>query len=300
MRRKMAKNFLFTGGTGFLGSHIVRLLAQNSDSQLILLKRVRSKLNSLAGILPRLKLYDLERTPLERVFEDQRIHTIVHCATNYGRDQTSASDIVDTNLCLPLKLLELGERSGNTAAFINTDTILNKGISAYSLSKKQFRDWLEVFSRNMTCVNMAFEHFFGPGDNPSKFVSFIVRNILEEAESLPLTPGEQRRDFIFIDDVARAAVRLIQWAEGAKKGFFDFEVGTGRSIPIREFVLLAKKLAGNTRTRLDFGALPYRPNEIMDAVADNRAVSALGWRPEVSLEEGLRLTIEAERKRPRP
>jgi nucleoside-diphosphate-sugar epimerase len=264
------------------------------------LKRIRSNLAGLAGILPRIKLYDLERTPLERVFEIQQIDMIVHCATNYGRDQTSVSDIVDTNLCLPLKLLELGERSGHTLAFINTDTILNKGISAYSLSKKQFKDWLEVFGKNMTCVNMAFEHFFGPGDNPSKFVSFIVRNILDEVESLSLTPGEQRRDFIFIDDVARAAVLLIQWAGVAGKGFFDFEVGTGRSISIREFVLLAKKLAGNTRTRVDFGALPYRPNEIMDAMADNRAVAALGWRPEISLEEGLRLTIEAERKRPGP
>ena len=101
----MAKNILFTGGTGFLGSHILHLLAaQEPNSGLILLKRIRSNLANLAGILPRLKLYDLERTPLERVFEDQRIDMIVHCATNYGRNQTSASDIVDTNLCLPLKL----------------------------------------------------------------------------------------------------------------------------------------------------------------------------------------------------
>jgi len=65
-------------------------------------------------------------------------------------------------------------------------------------------------------------------------------------------------------------------------------------------VLLAKKLAGNTRTRLEFGALRYRPDEVMDAVADNRSACALGWQPQISLEEGLRLTIEAERRQPRP
>ena len=57
---------------------------------------------------------------------------------------------------------------------------------------------------------------------------------------------------------------------------------------------LSKSITGNTVTRLDFGAVPYRANELMDSKTDISALKALGWRPEISLEDGIRMTIEKE------
>ncbi len=51
------------------------------------------------------------------------------------------------------------------AIFINTDTILNKEINAYSLSKTQIYEWLHYFKSSFTCIDIALEHFYGPNDN---------------------------------------------------------------------------------------------------------------------------------------
>ena len=76
---------------------------------------------------------------------------------------------------MPLKLLELCEKY-NVKTFINTDTILPKNISGYTLSKYQFYEWLEKFSEKITCINIKIEHFYGPGDNKSKFV---IKNLID-------------------------------------------------------------------------------------------------------------------------
>ena len=59
-------------------------------------------------------------------------------------------------------------------------------------------------------------------------------------------------------------------------------------------MLLATSIIGNASTQLNFGAIPYRANELMDSRTDISALKALGWRPEVSLEKGIQLTIEKE------
>ena len=69
----------------------------------------------------------------------------------------------------------------------------------------------------------------------------------------------------------------------------------GEPIEVRRLVELVHQLTGS-RSKLLFGALPHRPGEPMLTSADTKALQALGWQPQVSLEEGLRRTIEAEKK----
>ena len=58
------------------------------------------------------------------------------------------------------------------------DTILDKRINSYSLSKKQFLDWLDFFSEEIVCINILLEHFFGAFDSPSKFTTFIIKELI--------------------------------------------------------------------------------------------------------------------------
>ncbi len=287
-------NILLTGATGFLGSNLLASLI-NANHNLSILVRQTSLFNRISQIGDRVTVIYAGSDSFHNILRLNKIEAIIHCATNYGRGETRASDILEANLIMPLQLIQAGGDCG-VSCFINTDTILDKGISEYALSKSQFREWLFTFSKKMACVNVALEHFYGPYDNTTKFVSYVVQQFLDNADCIELTKGEQKRDFIYIDDVVSALLLIFgRYAKGPP-GYYDFEVGSGVSISIRDFVELTKDIAGNTRTRLNFGAIPYRKNETMETIVDTTRIRTLGWTPCTSLREGLTKMISKQRE----
>lgn len=285
---------LLTGGTGFLGSNLLRRLVEE-DFRIYLLKRATSSLWRINDLVHQVTLLESETTCFEDFFQQHQIDVILHCATNFGRREIEPTEILEANLILPLKLLQIGSNNG-VSCFINTDTILDKRVNYYALSKSQLKEWLNVYSDRMTCINVALEHFYGPLDDQTKFVTFIIRCLIQEVASIDLTQGDQKRDFIYIDDVTDAFVRIINHSLELQNGYFSYEIGTNNAVAIRELVTLVKHLVGNTTTALNFGAIPYRENEKMESNVDCSAIKRLGWNPHFSLQDGLRKTIEMERK----
>jgi nucleoside-diphosphate-sugar epimerase len=182
--------------------------------------------------------------------------------------------------------------------FINIDTVLPKAVSPYSLSKAQFREWLtSFFHRKLCCVNFALEHFYGPDDERSKFVTWIIYSMLNNVPQLDLTAGEQKRDFIYIDDVVTAFEAVFRKSVTLANGFYSYEVGSGRNIAVSDLVRLIKSEVGNTATELNFGAVPYRTNEEMLSQVNLRNMNSLGWAPNVTLETGIRNVIDFEKRK---
>lgn len=287
-------NVLITGGTGFLGSNILKKIV-DCRYRLILLKRSTSEISRIKDIIGKLITYDLDTINLEQVFLEHKIDKIIHCATNYGRAAANPLEIMEANLMLPLKLLELGKKY-KIKCFINTDTILDKGINYYTLSKSQFKQWLAIYATESLCLNIELEHFYGPHDDDSKFVTNIVHKLLSQVEKIDLTEGKQKRSFIYIDDAVEAFIRIIDHSDSLTNGFYNFQVGSSETVEIKKFVELAKELTSNKKTILNFGALPYRENEVMEPRIDLTKLAALGWQPKISLAQGLAKMIEVERR----
>ncbi len=290
-----AGSILLTGATGFLGSHLLKGLLEQTDASVIVLKRSFSNTFRIDSLLahPRVRAYDANCVSLESVFQENSIDTILHCATNYGRNNEDLLNIVESNLILPLTLLQLAIKY-QVQRFINTDTVIDKKVNHYSLSKHQFLEWLKASSHQLQCINVSLEHFYGALDNTTKFTTFIIRSLLKKETALPLTQGEQKRYFIYIDDVVEAFLIILKSSHSLSPSFSSFEVSTEESISIKEFVCLVKALTQNTVTDLQFGAIPYRTNELMECKTDITALKHLGWMPRFSLTEGLELTIEKE------
>jgi nucleoside-diphosphate-sugar epimerase len=288
-------SILMTGCTGFLGSNLLRSLL-NRGFVMYCLRRSTSNFDRVSDLLSEVTWVDLETTDFNHFFAVHQINYVLHCATDYGRKQVDPNGIIEANLILPLKLLHAAAVNG-VSAFINTDTILDKGVSNYSLSKKQFADWLESYSDRIIGVNVALEHFYGPFDDPSKFVTYIIYSLLSDIECIKLTEGHQKRDFIFISDVISAFMIVLENVSNFEHRYYRFEVGSAQPVEIRKFVELAKEISHNNKTILDFGAIPYRRNEVMSSDVNNSELIALGWHPAISLREGLKTTIKTERER---
>ena len=294
MQKKV--NILLSGGSGFLGSNLVNYLYKNKKYNLYLLKRSGSNFSRInKNIFKRLNFIQYPNRNLAKIFKAKKIDCVIHCATNYGSRKNTISEIIQPNLILPMQLLDLCYLN-NVRCFLNTDTVLDKRVSNYSLSKNQFSEWLRHYSKNFACSNIKIEHFFGPGDNETKFVISTIKSFLNNEKNLNFTLGTQKRDFIFIDDVVSAMDKILTYSLKKKIGYDLFEVGTGKNVSIKNIVKMIKKICKNTKSKLNFGKIPMRKNELLKVNLNLKKLKALKWKPIYHLENSLKRTIDYYKK----
>jgi len=293
----MKKKVLLTGVTGFLGGHLASALLA-AGYEVVALKRKSSSLDRIQSIVSDIDLVDIEGLDFDRLFRDRgKIDAIIHTATCYGRNNESVSAIFTANTEFPLRLLDSGSRA-EVGLFLNTDTILDKYLNLYALSKNQLLQWGKFFSKNkmIRFGNIRLEHFYGPDDEPTKFSAYVINSCVNNIIELKLTKGEQKRDFIYIDDVVSAYMILLEKMDGFSNSFVEFDVGTGHAVSIKEFVETAHRLTAS-KTHLNFGALPYREGEVMHSEADISSLESLGWHCCHNIETGLKQLIQKEGKK---
>lgn len=284
---------LISGSTGFLGSCLLKLFVDNKY-KVIALKRSTSNNYRIEDYLNRVSFYDIDNIEVIEIFKNHKIDVVVNTVTNYGRKDNTISSIVDTNLLFGLKLLE-ESINNNIKAFINTDTLLDRNINAYSLSKAQLVDWMKFLSNiNTKMINIKIEHMYGPKDDENKFIYWLINQLKQNVEEIDLTSGMQKRDFIYIDDIINAYETIIKNLNNLVS-FEEFELGSGTSIEVRNFIkeiYMELSKIQNLNTRLNFGVIPYRDNENMNMQANIKKLKKLGWQVEISIEDGIKNIIK--------
>ena len=289
----MKKKILITGITGFLGSHLAKTLLQN-NYDIVALKRSFSSLSRVKTILSSINIININNLDnnFDKIFTAAgKIDAIIHTATCYGRNNESVIDIFKANTEFPLQLLDAGSRA-NVDLFINTDTVLDKYLNLYSLSKNQLLQWGKFYSgtEKIRFANLRLEHFYGSDDDMSNFASFIINKCKDNAPELNLTKGEQMRDFIYIEDVVSAYLAFLNKCDSFTQKFIEFDVGSGSATSIRQFVETVHRLT-KSKTKLNFGELSYRSGEVMFSKADVSILSSMGWNCRFNIEDGLKRSI---------
>jgi nucleoside-diphosphate-sugar epimerase len=292
----IVENVLLTGATGYLGRNLLKVLRHNKYNVFVLV-RTTSDISAISSLLPVNNIYYVNQEGWQQVFEDHPIDTIIHTAASYGRGATTLTEVVNANLLLPLKLLELGIKY-KISNFINTDTALPRGTNDYSLSKKQFLDWLNLYAEKfgLKILNLRVEYFFGPGDDDWKFITFVINKCRSQSPYIDFSEGNQYRDFIYIDDLIEAYLFLLNKIEDFK-GLTDISIGSGQAMVLKEIVETIRDLTGASGTELRFGALPTRQNEVMYSRADLSFLKTLGWQPKHSFKEGIIKTLNSKHDR---
>lgn len=289
---------LLTGGTGFLGSHLTSFLL-GCGHEIIVLKRSTSNISRIASIIKSITTYDIDIVDLEVPFRENReIDAIIHTATSYGRDGNTIDNIIKSNIVFPARLLELGciyriPFFFNTDTFFDADVLLYNYLPAYTLSKKQFLEWgMHVARRKvLRFINLKVFHMYGPGDSMAKFTMYVVNSFLQNVKEVKLTEGTQKRDFIHVKDVVSVYSLLLEKRSLISNYFQNFEVGSGKAIPIRKFVETAHRITGSS-TVMKFGVLPMREGEFLESKAKNDSLKTYGWIPEMDIENGIKTLID--------
>lgn len=286
---------LLTGGSGFLGSALA-LHLQAGGHEVALLLRESSSLDRLGDDAKHMRIGRYtDDAGIAAFVQAVRPEAIIHTACSYGRQGETPLQLLNANLRFGLVLLQAQQAIGGARGlFINTSSALAADVSPYALAKAQFAQWGALLARSggPRFINVKLQHMYGPGDDASKFSTHVLRACRANRPTLALTAGEQRRDFIFIDDVV-SAYALLLGANAHLADADELELGTGEAPTIREFVETVHALTGSSTT-LQFGALPYRANEAMHCQADITRLRALGWSPRHDLRAGLLATLERE------
>ncbi|AWY01060.1 hypothetical protein A8139_20875 [Marinomonas primoryensis] len=288
---------LVTGGAGFVGSHLVKKLCE-MGYDLYVLAREGSNLSKLDSVKDKVSFFNME--DLDSIFEKKNIDIVIHLATDYGRKKEGLSGLVNTNVVLGLKLLDNCVKY-NVGLFVNTDSFFNDSkykntyMQNYTLSKKQFSDWLKVTGNDLNVVNMKLHHVYGPYDNEGKFIPWLMDQLLK-SDNVDLTSGDQLRDFIYVDDVVSAYVSILINCRKNKKGFVEYIVSTGEKTKLSDFCMKLQDsmrlLSSTENATLSFGKKTV-DDEIYDVYNDNTDLIRLGWRPEFTIEQGVEELVKS-------
>jgi nucleoside-diphosphate-sugar epimerase len=283
-----SQTVVLTGATGFLGSRLCRALVEHG-CHIHAYHRPQSNRARLGDAAAKIQWHLTPENFSAPFTTGTRVDAVIHCAALYGRNGETISDLIAANTLLPVQLFEQAQRN-KVPLFLHADTILEPAVNAYARSKHHAVEWLRLAAGPTHVVNLKLQNFYGPGDDLFKFIPTVMLKCLAHEPEIRLTDGRQRRDFIYIDDVVRAILAVLEQPVSGGNTFSEIEIGSGMEVPVRELVETVHRLAGS-RSNLQFGALPHRPAEPMFGHADITALAALGWRPQMSLMGGLQRTL---------
>ncbi len=292
MKKKMV---FITGATGFLGQHLVPHLMKQGF-RVAALVRNKKKITIFGQNASKI-IWCTKESEIDRVF-NQGVDCVIHCATSYGREKDTFADVVEANVLLPVNILEKACMYG-CPLFINTDTFFHEKLGlkskekSYITTKKLFLELARsiIQGSDMCFVNMRLEQMYGPFDSRDKFVMSIIQQLRAGIPQIKLTEGKQKRDMVFVGDVARAYTSVIAHADTLKQ-WEEFGIGTGSSVSIKNIITFLKKET-KSDSHLLWGQIPYREHEIMDSKAQVKNNKKIEWKAGVGWKQGLQKTIES-------
>ncbi|MGI8787277.1 MAG: NAD-dependent epimerase/dehydratase family protein [Pyrinomonadaceae bacterium] len=294
------EKILITGGTGFLGRHMVEALILKGVFPTILARGAEHKISARSVKNPALIKIDLlDAAAVEIFLEKFRPAYIVHLAgiTHAANQQTN--ELVENNFQATVNLLEAA-RTINVKRIIVTGTADEYGfqtapqvetmptnpISEYAVSKNKAVEYALALYKNYNTPIVVVRPFtiYGSGQPPKMFVSQAVECAVK-GESFEMSHGTQKRDLLFITDFADAMIKVLE-AENIEGEIFN--VGSGRAIALRDLAEKIWAIAGADVNLLKIGARQTNQNELHDTEADiTKIKKRLNWQPQISLEEGL-------------
>jgi len=151
-----------------------------------------------------------------------------------------------------------------------------------------------MYSNKFQVLNLQLEHLYGPGDSLLKFIPSLIDSLLQNKEIIDLTKGEQVRDFIYVDDVVAAVIAVVNHENKSlldNKRFVQLELGTGFGTTIAQIANLLHELTGSN-SKLEFGKVAYREDEIMTSISDGSFQKVFDWAPEYNIHKGFAKYLE--------
>lgn len=293
-------NFAVTGGIGFIGSHLVKHLISEGHTVLVIDNQFRGRLSNLGEIQDEVNFVKLDILDYDKLKKSiQNVDGIFHQAAltsvpeSYEKENeykkvnvTGTENIFKIAKEFQIKVVYASSSSvyGNIDKIPITESFKRVPINPYGLTKLEDEFLAEKYAKSgVEIIGLRYFNVYGIGqtlDYAGVITKFLDKINVTESPII-FGDGSQIRDFIFVKDVARA--NLSAMISDVKHGFFN--IGTGKSISIKDLAYLMIKISGKS-IQAKYEDLP--PGDIKLSVADiSNSLKLLHWEPSTTLEEGL-------------
>ncbi|MFH1646591.1 MAG: SDR family oxidoreductase [Chloroflexota bacterium] len=308
------RKVVVTGGAGFIGSHLVEALLSRGYFTIVIDNLATGKLDNIGSVRKNPDLEFVEGTVtelprLQNLF--QGVDYVFHLAAIPGVSRSIEDPLaahhanVNGTLNVLLAARDGGVKKvvfassaavyGETPAQTQTEDMAASPMSPYAVTKYTGEQYCRVFQRvyGLPTVSLRYFNVYGPRQDPqSDYAAAIPKFIMKVARRTPPViygDGEQTRDFIYVKDVC--AVNILM-AEGRATGVFN--IGTGQGYTVNHLARTIIRLMGAAGIEPEYGE--PRAGDILHSCADISRAVACGYRPQYSLEEGLRETVDEFRR----
>lgn len=292
---------LITGASGFVGSHVARLLVAEGCEVHVLVRESSNRWR-IQDILPSMYLWQSDlvafenvNTYLQEIKPELCIHLAWYAVPGKYLNSQENLDSIQASINLLSQLAELGCKRfvGIGTCFeydlslgYLSESSLTKPITLYAATKVALSTILQQFAQ-ITEMEVAWIRLFyqyGPMEDERRLIPGIISSLLRD-EVVKTTKGEQIRDFLHIEDVASAI-----WAVAKSNVSGVVNVGSGQPVTVGQIALELGNLLGKPDL-IHLGALPYRPNDPMFICANNELLrKKTDWTQKYNLTTGLKNT----------
>jgi nucleoside-diphosphate-sugar epimerase len=299
-----APRALITGASGFIGSHLIERLSFEGW-QVAAIARPASA-PSLALLQPVAKVYRYTGQIAEVVeaVAEFKPQVVFHLGSLFlaQHDSFQIESLISSNILFGTQLLE-AMRLAKITTLVNAGTAwqsFNSGgynpVNLYAATKQAFEDILLYYVETAGVRAMTLRIFdtYGPADTRRKLLALLV-DTLRTGEPLGMSPGEQVVDLTHVDDICSAflhAARLLQSKDESRHEVYA--VSSEERHTVREVAAIFEEVAKKPLP-ITFGARAYRDREVMEPWQGTRLP---GWHAKISLREGLRRLLLAEKTLP--
>lgn len=296
---------MVTGGAGFIGSHIVDRYI-NEGNEVIIIDDLSTGKKENINPQARFHHIDIRDKGMEAIFEKERPEIVNHHAAQMDvrRSTENPAFDADVNIIGTINLLENSVKYGvkrfifasSGGAIYGEQKDFPAGeehqqfpLSPYGVSKLAGEKYIHYYSKNfgLRYISLRYSNVYGPRQNPegeAGVVAIFIGRLLKGKEPVINGDGEQTRDYVYVDDVVEANISATRSeTEGS------FNIGTGIETSVNKIL---SNLIDITKVDIKGMHGPPKKGEQRISVLDcSKAIKSLGWKPKVTLEDGLRRTV---------
>lgn len=290
------KKVLVTGGTGFLGTNLVKKLADLGYETHVIVRKNSSQeeIRSLE-VSVFIHVYDQSIQSMKEIFENASPDIVVHLASLFISEHNAddIDELFKSNILFGTHLLEAMKQM-NVKYLINTGTNWQNycgsdysPVNLYAATKEAFEDIAKFYtqSTSIKMITLRLYDTYGPNDKRPKILS-LFNKIAQTGEYLDMSPGDQLLGFVHIDDIVDAFLGAIELIALKEEHYQEvFFLNPDNYYSLKEVAKIYEEVKV-VRLNINWGLRQYRNREVMKPFEGNRLP---GWRPKIDLREGLNL-----------